>query len=76
MYKNDSKEVIILQKFILDYINSSIKQKLNNSLTNVNVPVQYKLNDNIKYNKNNKYNTCLNYNVMYDSDLLNALYEN
>lgn len=82
MYENNSKEIksriIIPKNFVLSYMQSGIKEKLNTSLTNVNEPVQYKFKDNIKYIKNNKYDTN-NYEFQsrnYDANFLNSLYDN
>ena len=82
MYENNSKEIkariIIPKKFLLEYADVGIKQKLNTSLTNVNKPIQQNCKDNIKYFKNNKYNnnSFEFQSGNYEADFFNSLYDN
>lgn len=82
MYENNSKEIkariIIPKKFLLEYAELGVKQKLNTSLTNVNEPIQQNCKDNIKYFKNNKYNNnSFEFQSRnYEADFLNSLYDN
>ena len=82
MHENNSKEIksriIIPKKFLLEYAEVGIKQKLNTSLTNVNEPIQQNCKDNIKYFKNNNYNNnSFEFQSRnYAADFLNSLYDN
>lgn len=80
MYENNSKEIknriIIPQKFVLKYLDLGIKEKFNTTLTNVNVPIEHKFKDNIKYNKNNKCKSYYFRDTNYNAEELEYLYEN